>query len=447
MRMTPARRIASMIAAICASLLLLSLFLIPLRYLGLTLGLVPAPQMTAEAAARPFAPSESDRTVRVEYCSEAVTTSNPANLAGRTSTSLDFSDAWLFQDAREYHHDLATACSVLSAVCNSESQYYSNVAGSAPYAELTLGALGFDDVRTESYALRSSILDELGALLIGTHDIAAYTFASKTVRNPDDGRPTTLVFVGVRGSYGIEWLSNFNLHDAQGESADHHGFGTAETEVEHALAQYMRTIGADPQRTRVLITGHSRGGAIANLLAARLTGLDGTADQLAPASGIYAYTFAAPGSTREANRQDAEYGTIFNVVNEADIVTQLPLSTWGYGRYGTTVSLPGAESGGFEASFERMCEAYQRNTGVAPAYDEGDFASLDGFSSRASAALPTCDALASPAGLVSIVQALFGIDAGTALASHFPDTYIAWMQAVDSDSLSFDAPALGGRDR
>ena len=42
---------------------------------------------------------------------------------------------------------------VLAAVCNSESQYYDGVAGSLPYAERTLGALGFHDVRTESLSL------------------------------------------------------------------------------------------------------------------------------------------------------------------------------------------------------------------------------------------------------------------------------------------------------
>ena len=438
MSMTPVRRIASTLAAICASLLLLSLFLIPMRYLGLTLGIIPTNTMTAEAApSLSNAPAEN-LTVKAEYCSEAVTASGLSNLSGRTSTSLAFSDAWLLQDARVYNHDLATACAVLTAVCNSESQYYSNVDGALPYAERTLWSLGFSDVRTESYALRSSILDELGALLIGTHDVAAYTFASKTVSDPANGQPVTLVFVGVRGSYGIEWLSNFNLHDAQSESDDHHGFGTAETEVELALDQYTREIGADPARTRILITGHSRGGAIANLLAARLTDRSEAQGQAAPASSIYAYTFAAPGSTREADRQGVSYANIFNIVNETDIVTQLPLSTWGYGRYGTMVSLPSTESAEFETAFKRMRATFQRNTGVALDYDEAHYASLDSFGDKAAGALPSTDALASPAGIIGALHTLFGIDLTAALVSHVPDTYIAWMQSTEGSSLSFD---------
>ena len=61
---------------------------------------------------------------------------------------------------------------MLAAVCNSESRFYSTPDGS-PFAEGALGALGFSDVHTGSYALRSRVLDELGALLTGQHAVAA----------------------------------------------------------------------------------------------------------------------------------------------------------------------------------------------------------------------------------------------------------------------------------
>lgn len=435
MRTTPARNVVSTIATACACLLLTFLLVIQMRYVGTTTGLLPTTRVnpTSIEAPRPSA----DGTIVADYCSEAVTTSGFENLSGRTSTVLSFDDAWFAHDARVYQHDLATACAVLTAVCNSESQYYSNVEGALPYAEQALTALGFDDVRTESYALRSNILDELGALLAGTHDVAAYTFASKTVADAGKSGAATLVFVGIRGSYGVEWLSNFNLAEAASGSADHRGFRAAEDEVERALAAYVRDIGADPSRTRILITGHSRGGAIANLLAARLDDLSGTADALAPASGVFAYTFAAPGATREAGRQDAAYSNIFNIVNETDIVPQLPLSIWGYGRYGTTVTLPSVTSAGFDDSFDTMQAAFERNTGVALACDEDSLAALDAFEEKVARTLPSADALASPSGIVGAVQALFGLDIGAALASHYPDTYIAWMQSTESSHLSF----------
>ncbi|MEA5020165.1 MAG: lipase family protein [Gordonibacter sp.] len=438
MRAILVRRIIFVLATMMACFLVMGLFIIQARYVGVRMGMVPTTKVSTEDIKIPNL--HADGSVIADYCSEAVTTSGFENLSGRTSTAVSLDDAWFSHDSHFYQHDLATTCAVLAAVCNSESQYYSNVKGSMPYAEQTLGALGFDDVRTESYALRSSLLDELGTLFTGAHDVAAYTFASKTISATASTPATTLVFVGIRGSYGVEWLSNFNLSDASG-AADHQGFRAAEDEVQRSLTKYIGSIDADPDHTRILITGHSRGGAIANLLAARLDNLSGTSDQLAPASGIYAYTFAAPGATREADQHSATYENIFNIVNESDIVPQLPLSIWGYGRYGTTVTLPSVSSKGFDGLYEAMCDTFKRNTGVAPQVSEDDLASLDAFGERAARGLSSSEAFDSPLSIVSIVQALFGIDLGAALNSHYPDTYIAWMQSVPAGYLSFSAPA------
>lgn len=435
MRETPARRIVSTILAICVCFLLVCLLVVQVRYVGTKLGVLPTTQVDLATIEAPR--TLADGTIIAEYCSEAVTTSGFDNLSGRTSTTLRFDDAWFAHDSRTYQHGLATACAVLTAVCNSESQYYSNVAGALPYAEQTLTALGFNDVRTESYALRSNILDELGSLLAGSSGGAAYTFASKTLPETGTSAPETLIFVGIRGSYGTEWLSNFNLVDTASGGADHFGFGIAEDEVQRALATYAHDIGADPAHTNILITGHSRGGAIANLLAARLDNASDTEEGLAPASGIYAYTFAAPGATRTPERQSATYSNIYNIVNDADIVPQLPLATWGYGRYGTTVTLPNVTADNFDASYETMSTTFRHNTGVTLGYDESTLAALDAFEGHAARVLPSSDDLASPMGLLGVAQALIGIDIPTALTAHYPDTYIAWMQSVESSYLSF----------
>lgn len=435
MRETPARRIASTLLAIFVCFLLTCLLVVQVRYVGTKLEILPTTHVDPSTIEAPR--TLSDGSVVAEYCSEAVTASGFSNLSGRTSTTLRFDDAWFTHDSRTYQHGLATACAVLTAVCNSESQYYSNVEGALPYAEQTLTALGFDDIRTESYALRSNILDELGALLAGSSGGAAYTFASKTLNETGTSTTETLIFVGIRGSYGTEWLSNFNLVDTTSGGADHFGFGVAEDEVQRALTAYAHDIGADPAHTNILITGHSRGGAIANLLAARLDKASGTENALAPASGIYAYTFAAPGATRTPQRQSATYSNIYNIVNDADIVPQLPLATWGYGRYGTTVTLPSVSTDDFDISYETMSNTFRHNTGVTLGYDERTLAALDAFGGHAARVLPSSDDLASPMGLLGIVQALVGIDIPAALTSHYPDTYIAWMQSVESSHLSF----------
>ena len=461
MQTNPARRFASAVASLLGCLLLIALFMVQLRYTGYESGLVPVAHANGNAVVahvpasprtdidscmdplslphalpislRPLVPASPRTTVTAEYCSEVVAALDPNNPSGRTSTQLTFDDSWFFHDARTYQHDLATACSVLAAVCNSESQYYDGVAGSLPYAERTLGALGFHDVRTESYAMRSSVLDEVSSLLVGSSDVAAYTLASKTIASDGDGKPVTLLFVGIRGTYGAEWLSNFNFLGAGSDDADHRGFKAAEEEVEKAVRSYASDLGIDPAHTRILITGHSRGGAIANLLAADLGDPDDDASALAPSSGIYAYTFAAPCATRADDRHDPRFGNIFNVVNEADIVTQLPLSSWGFGRYGSTITLPSTVSVDFDDSYAIVQTAYQRNTGYALGCDEDDFATLSTFGSTASTRVPTLDALVSPLGIVGAVQSLLGLDLSAALTAHYPDTYIAWMQAGAAD--------------
>ena len=430
MQTNPARRFASAVASLLGCLLLIALFMVQLRYTGYESGLVPVAHANGNAVVA-HVPASPRTTVTAEYCSEVVAALDPNNPSGRTSTQLTFDDSWFFHDARTYQHDLATACSVLAAVCNSESQYYDGVAGSLPYAERTLGALGFHDVRTESYAMRSSVLDEVSSLLVGSSDVAAYTLASKTIASDGDGKPVTLLFVGIRGTYGAEWLSNFNFLGAGSDDADHRGFKAAEEEVEKAVRSYASDLGIDPAHTRILITGHSRGGAIANLLAADLNTPDSDEPALASSSGIYAYTFAAPCATRALDRHDRTYGNIFNVVNEADIVPQLPLSAWGFGRYGTKITLPSATSSDFDDSFATMQTAFHRNTGNALGCDEDTLEALYSFGADASSHVPQAEDLFSPLGIFGVVQSFAGLDVLAALNAHYPDTYIAWMQAVD----------------
>ena len=182
MRTSPTRRFITTIATLCACFLLLGILAIQMRYVGVTLGLVPTTRVQAEALCLPT--TSHNETIVAEYCSEAVTISDFTNLTGRASTNITLDDAWFFRDAHSYQHELATTCAVLTAICNSESQYYSDVEGAVPYAEQTLSALGFRNIRTESYAMRSSILDQLGALFAGDHDVPPTPSQAKPFPHP-----------------------------------------------------------------------------------------------------------------------------------------------------------------------------------------------------------------------------------------------------------------------
>ena len=428
----PRRPIASVINASLTALALVGLFVVQAYFVGGAVGLLPAAHAEMPAFAAADVP---DGPIMVDYCSEAVAARDPGNPSDRTSTSVELDDAWFAGDSRRYHHGIATNCAVLSAVCNAESHFYSGSGDRIPYAEQALSALGFSQVRTDSYELHSAVLDQLAALVSGSHDVAAYTFANRrldTARHGDAaagdaaaggsslGGPEagsaaeTLVFVGIRGSYGAEWVSNFNLPDAASPDADHRGFKTAEQEVAQALERYLDEIGADPARTRILITGHSRGGAIANLLAADLVDRADGPQALAAADAVYAYTFAAPCPTKSAERGDSAYAGIFNIVNPSDLVPQLPLPAWGYGRYGTTVELPGYASTRFASSLALMQQAYQANTGLLDSYSPDALERLDSFDAQAAQSLPTVESLLNPFGIFTAVRELLEVDLGWA---------------------------------
>ena len=396
------------------------------------------PRRETPADASPASgPIEAD----VAYASEIVEANDPDNPTGTVSTALSFDDAWFSQDSSAYNHDLARACAVLCAVCNAESKYYTGEA-ETDYLGAALAALGFQDVESGSYEQRSGLFNEIRNAFSGDTDVAAFAFARKALA---DGR--TLVFVGVRGTYGTEWLSNFNFlgssYYAQG--ADHAGFKLAEREIVSQLSAYCDDRGIEPRDAVFLVTGHSRGGAIANLLAAELD--NAWARSAGPeckgdaARNVYAYTFAAPNVTLKQGCGDARFGNIFNVENPADFVCRLPLSSWGYQRYGTTVEIPSSRSADFAAQHARMQERRTENTGYASsAADDGSGqdAELEEAERRIGQSAPEAEQLLSVEGLAGLVQALGKLNLGALVAAHYPDTYIAWMQALEADELAFE---------
>ncbi len=195
------------------------------------------------------------------------------------------------------------------------------------------------------------------------------------------------MFVGIRGSYGAEWVSNFNLPDAASPDADHRGFKTAEQEVAQALERYL-----DENRRRPGAHAHPhnrpqpRRGHRQPAGRRPLDRADGP-QALAAADAVYAYTFAAPCPTKSAERGDSAYAGIFNIVNPSDLVPQLPLPAWGYGP-STTVELPGYTSTRFASSLALMQQAYQANTGLLDSYSPDALERLDSFDAQAARAFP-----------------------------------------------------------
>ena len=350
----------------------------------------------------------------------------------QVSSSVSWDDEWFFQDATSYNAELAHTCAVLSAVANAESAYYQQGSTSPAYAEHAFAQLGFDDVCTASYRYRSEVLDEVLGVIDGT-DVVAYTLATKRVVSRETGAEKLLTVVVVRGSYGSEWLSNIRIEGSSDVSGaidddDHLGFTLAANEIVADLESRAAELDLDVERT-YLFCGHSRGGAVANLLASYA---DDDSHTIATAEDVRAYTFATPNCTSAAGARDAAYDNIFNVLNPSDLVPQLPLAPWGYERYGRDVWLPAKKDEGFEDLLAAMRASYATTMGTDCPADPADLKTVRSFAGTIGSRFSSFDELVSPAGLVELAGAAVssGVDVGRLLASHYPNTYIAWLDAL-----------------
>lgn len=358
----------------------------------------------------------------------------------QVSSSVVWDDEWFFQDPTAYNQELAHTCAVLSAVANAESAYYQQGSTAPAFAENAFASLGFDEVSTASYRYRSEVLDELRGLLDGT-DVVAYTLATKRLRSRETGAEKELCVVVVRGSYGSEWLSNVRIEgtsDVASElgDADHLGFTLAAAEIVADLEARAAELEPGVERS-YLFCGHSRGGAVANLLASYADGAAGAHGAIPSASDVRAYTFATPNCTSADDARGSAYDNIFNVLNPSDLVPRLPLSGWGYGRYGQDVWLPAEGQEGFGRAYAAMRSSYERSMGAECPCDPSDRETVERVVNELAGEVSSFEELTSPAGLLALTRLCLSVDVGRLLASHYPNTYIAWLDAVDASALTF----------
>ncbi len=176
----------------------------------------------------------------------------------------------------------------------------------------------------------------------------AYTVARRTVSV--GGRERTLLLTAIRGTEAGEWYANVDMVPSRRDDAVFaENFLFAAQDVFLGLQPLI----AAEEQPLLLVCGHSRGGACANLLGLLLNARFG-------AAGVYVYTFAAPATFR-GDDPGAECSNIFNFVNPADLVTAVPPVQWGFRRLGTDILLPAAED-----DIRRVTEAVQVMTDAAP---------------------------------------------------------------------------------
>ena len=252
--------------------------------------------------------------------------------------SVNWGSSLFPKTAAMYNHELATTASALAAAAYGEHDDRSDLICSSDdsYIRSAMNKLDLDDVETFNYKNTSNA------------DKVAYAIGHIKA---DSTGTTRYVVVSIRGTDGLEWYADFNIGNG-GLNKYHAGFAIAEIDVYNQLENYLdRNIFtyAPNAKLKILVTGHSRGAAVANLLAARLT--KDTANYFKGRLGkenVYGYTFATPnvGNADEVWNSSA-YNNINNFVYPEDFVPYMPLAArkedWGYWKYGKTYAFPSNE--------------------------------------------------------------------------------------------------------
>ena len=164
--------------------------------------------------------------------------------------------------------------------------------------------------------------------------------------NNDDVVDSVDIIVVIRGTLDEEWQGNTEI---TGESyisskQEHDNFYKAKDSIKEGIQTYYEDLtqnkGYNPNQVNLIITGHSRGAAVANIYAKEATDniISTTPDDEIPVfNNVTAYTFACP-NVRQYYAGMENYINIFNFRFDEDIVPTVPLTLpkngWGYWKFG-----------------------------------------------------------------------------------------------------------------
>ena len=216
--------------------------------------------------------------------------------------SFYYSDGWFSDSPESENKELALASMQLAASSVTDDE---DGAGASFLKEMGFEEVGFSDFSSDD------------------PDDCNYTWGRKKL---DDGVLVAVAVQSASDDPAIKnkgWKQNFTVNDPEsGEpSGEHYAYSLAVDKVIDDIA----ALGGQG-KVKYWITGQSRGGAIANILSARLPEKLASGD-----ADIFAYTFEAP-ATVDADAAGSDHKYIHNYVCNDDIVTLIPI--WGMTRYG-----------------------------------------------------------------------------------------------------------------
>ena len=212
---------------------------------------------------------------------------------------FDYDDGYFSGNANVFNKDLAMisfGASLASSLKERSLDFFTT--------------LGFDNIKpSDSYDVPP------------TANSIGYTLAHKKIADKN------VIALAIRGfNYGSEWVSNVSV----GLMGNHNGFEQSANTVSEGLLSYLSENEYD--NLTLWITGYSRAGAVANVLADKIL----SGNEVDVLSGnVFVYTFEAP----KALTEKREYQNVFNMVNSADMVAHLCPEEYGLYRCGTDVDI------------------------------------------------------------------------------------------------------------
>ncbi|MDR1540406.1 MAG: S-layer homology domain-containing protein [Clostridiales bacterium] len=242
--------------------------------------------------------------------------------------SVDYRN--FFRGNSVYQKDLSVLGSIYSAVIYEETNLNvtsgASVSGKTPEA---MKGFGLSDVKV--YRVADDFGDDdVSELSIG-HRLVSYKGLAKEI-----------IVVVTRGTNKTiqEWSSNFDVGaDTAGywdranpywrNHDNHKGFDVTANRMDDYILDYINSYANSGAPKTIFITGHSRGAAMANILGKLFE------DRSDYESFVYA--LATPNTTTSPSA--SSYATIFNLMNTDDIITYMPLESWGFKKYGAVKSI------------------------------------------------------------------------------------------------------------
>lgn len=237
-----------------------------------------------------------------------------------TTMSFDWSEEYLASSSFNYNHDIARiACALASMTYQDFASNTENNILRDAYLQL-----GIKQENIHFFYDVDFLDSELG------YDQCAFSIAHSD----------SFMIVNVRGvntQNTYEWISCLNVsNETQKDSVFHEGFYKPTIELKKEIDKYIKDNNIDCRKIKLVLTGHSRGAAIVNLLASIYA-----QESTIPTEHIFAYTFGSPNTTTDKSASEAKFGFIWNIVSAEDIVTTVPFNCndWKYTKYGNTLVL------------------------------------------------------------------------------------------------------------